>query len=1016
MRRKQSRGEPSNAEAIVESLPATDDPSNDDGCQLGAPAASESSSTGPLPAEDPAPEAPADASAQPPDATPAKLAVSPEHRRQLEESGIDEKVALERGYKSVTVKAELRGYGFSDAQCRVPALLVPIYGVGGEIVTYQARPNTPRVVNGKALKYETPKGSNLAIDVPRRVRDSLHDPNVPLWITEGSKKADSGASRDLCIVALLGVWGWRGRNAAGGLTALADWERIALKGRKVYLAFDSDVIEKKEVHGALMRLRAFLEQRGASVKIVRLPPGPSGSKVGLDDFLVSGKSVQDLLDLVTDDLPRPTNAGPAPGPYFVRDGATFLRKETQHGEVEIQLANFTAQIVTDIRLDDGQETQREFEIEASLSGEAAQTFTVPARSFASMNWPLEHLGASASVSAGFGAKDHMRAAVQVISGKSERRTIYTHSGWREVPGTGICYLHAAGSVGPNGTVLETRTRLSGAAAGMVLPDPVAGQELTLLVERALRFLDLGPRHLTCPLLAAAFRAALGNTDFSIFLHGTTGTFKTEVATIIQSYFGTGFDARTLPGSFSSTANALEMQAFQFKDAVFVIDDWVPEGSGPDVQRAHALASRLLRAQGNLQGRGRLASDASPRSTKAPRGLMLMSAEDVPARLSAVARALLLEVNKGDFSAAVLTECQQHIADGVHAAVMASFLRWVAGRHAQVKHALHRRAIELRSKLMGRTSHGRTASIAGDLQAGFEAFLAFAQESGALHAERVAVLRREAWDAIQRATEDQAQHHAAAEPAGVFLRLLRSAISSGGAHIGGRDGGTPANATDLGWKTIQSSEAGIVGAGPLRPSGACVGWADGADLYLDPDASYREAQRMATEGEKLSLTVRALGKRLHEKGYLLSTDDARERNTVRRTIGGRRAAVLHLSLGVLLGTSQPSRSAQDPTGDGVGPDVGPVPWDGFGTRPDGTGPRDRPTTGPRRPQDPALEPNGPVGPDGTVPRGDPQPESGFSAVSDAVARDDLAAPAAAEQRVAGPASAAANMVDDDEEVL
>jgi len=39
---------------------------------------------------------------------------------------------------------------------------------------------------------------------------------------------------------------------------LADWELIALKDRAVYIAFDSDVMSKKQVRAALRRLRAFV--------------------------------------------------------------------------------------------------------------------------------------------------------------------------------------------------------------------------------------------------------------------------------------------------------------------------------------------------------------------------------------------------------------------------------------------------------------------------------------------------------------------------------------------------------------------------------------------------------------------------------------------------------------------------------------------------------------------------------------------------------------------------------------
>src|SRR5262249_59696414 len=101
-------------------------------------------------------------------------------------------------------------------------------------------------------------------------RAQLGDPSLPLVITEGMRKADSAVSCGLCCIALLGVWNWRGRNDLGGKTALPDWESIALNGQTVYLAFDSDLSGNPHVQGALLRLKAFLEQRPARRLVLQL--------------------------------------------------------------------------------------------------------------------------------------------------------------------------------------------------------------------------------------------------------------------------------------------------------------------------------------------------------------------------------------------------------------------------------------------------------------------------------------------------------------------------------------------------------------------------------------------------------------------------------------------------------------------------------------------------------------------------------------------------------------------------
>src|SRR5215203_598010 len=243
--------------------------------------------------------------------------LSPAHKQMLfKESVIDARVAVKRGYRTVTRKAELERLGFGRHQRNVPALLVPIYGLAGEISLYQLRPDEPRIgKRGKPVKYETPTGASMALDVHPVCQNRLGDPKTPLFITEGVKKGDALASHGFCAVALIGVWNWRGTNEQGGKTALADWEYVALNGRKVYIVFDLDVMEKSEVHAALSRLKAFLENRGAKVRLIYLPTGDGGVKQGVDDYFGAGHTLDEFLLHATSELKSPPREDGPENPY-----------------------------------------------------------------------------------------------------------------------------------------------------------------------------------------------------------------------------------------------------------------------------------------------------------------------------------------------------------------------------------------------------------------------------------------------------------------------------------------------------------------------------------------------------------------------------------------------------------------------------------------------------------------------------------------------------------------------------
>jgi len=236
-----------------------------------------------------------------------------QHADLIEASGIAPGIAAQRGYRSITAPADAAALGFNPAQAaRVPALLVPVFGPDGVTGLYQLRPDHPRTdKKGKPIKYETPAGSRMAFDVPPYLRQHVGNPNVPLLITEGVRKGDAVAThaggflvdvvaRALCVIALLGVWNWRGTNEHGASVALGAWEYVALKGRLVYIAFDSDVMTKREVQQALDRLAVFLTSKGAMVKLVYLPPAPDGGKQGVDDFLAAGGTLDTLLALAAD--------------------------------------------------------------------------------------------------------------------------------------------------------------------------------------------------------------------------------------------------------------------------------------------------------------------------------------------------------------------------------------------------------------------------------------------------------------------------------------------------------------------------------------------------------------------------------------------------------------------------------------------------------------------------------------------------------------------------------------------
>ena len=133
--------------------------------------------------------------------------------------------------------------------------------------------------------------------------------------------------------------------------------------------------------------------------------------------------------------------------YKAMNGAMVWLKPTRNGPVAVALSNFTANIVEDVKIDDGSGySQRRFVIDGSLG-----LAHVPVERFDAMGWVTREWGADASVSPGPYHEKHLGLAIKALSTERVKRTVYAHLGWRKVNGE-LVYLHAGGAIGANGPV------------------------------------------------------------------------------------------------------------------------------------------------------------------------------------------------------------------------------------------------------------------------------------------------------------------------------------------------------------------------------------------------------------------------------------------------------------------------------------------------------------------------------------------------------------------------------------
>lgn len=446
---------------------------------------------------------------------------------------------------------------------------------------------------------------------------------------------------------LLGAVGVQGIAGAGGNPHV----RHDLKGRRVFIYADPDSA------GDTARLRwgrLALELGAVPHMLPSLPEGQDAveylGQLGPDalaDYLAEAMNAAPVWE-----DPEPSavatsefGEGFEVWPYKVEGGqiGKMTPDREEPGVYKFRLLlGFTARIVSEVSRDSGDGNPlRVFLIEGQTpEGRSLPPLEVPVSKFGAMGWPLEGWGADGFVFPGSSVKDEARAALLSLSRAAgmERRTVYTRTGWANIPGAGMVFLNAGVCIGAAGAVPGVGVSLLGKLKHYALPAPPEGNAEAEAIREALALLRLGPPPLMFALLGAVFRAPLGVIRLSVWLESRTGWGKSAVSKIIQSFYGPEWIKHFPPADFQSTDNALTLGAFLAADVPFVADDFKPEGSKSAIDTEHAKLSRFLSSAGNGSGRDRMTSDAlTVRTGYYPRGLVICTAETSPRKHSDMAR-------------------------------------------------------------------------------------------------------------------------------------------------------------------------------------------------------------------------------------------------------------------------------------------------------------------------------------------------------------------------------------------
>jgi hypothetical protein len=356
-------------------------------------------------------------------------------------------------------------------------------------------------------------------------------------------------------------------------------------------------------------------------------------------------------------------------------------------------------------------------------------------------------------------------------------------------------------------------------------------------------------------------------NFSGYLFGESGTFKTTIGLLALSHFGTFSGAESL-SNFDDTVGILEKRAFTLKDTLHIIDDYHPSANRKAAESKEAVAQRMIRSYSNRTARGRLNSDMSERGRYEPRGMMLMTAEEQPTLESTLARVCIIEVAEGSLDLDKLTAIQKN-ADALPFA-MASYISWLRENMAELKEVFPVRFRELRERAATENEHKKLPEQAAFLGFALETATSFFYEKGALSKDAAALLVSEGWEVFRQLAEKNQQRIRDDNPVVLFEDVLSALLIQHNVKLipmPGHDG-TQIGADD------------------------CIGYYDAAFLYLIPAATWHAVQKFCiSENTHFAFSKNTFWKMLKNRGIITPAPSGRSAVLVK--IGSKPVRVLKI---------------------------------------------------------------------------------------------------------------------------
>jgi hypothetical protein len=542
--------------------------------------------------------------------------------------------------------------------------------------------------------------------------------------------------------------------------------------------------------------------------------------------------------------------------YVLLDGKIIYRKESYRGTHEKTVADWSATALHQTcQIDDDGKESHMTTIELQR-GSSVKKLDVPGDVFVDDVALRRFIGVSAGsqyvVRAGM--SKHLVPAIVQLSGEFPTHRHYNFMGWMELDDRWVyvspqdCITAKGKLAEPPSVELDHRLHDYGLQAN-------GWQESLQAFDAVMKVLP--PQLAPCliafallPLLQRFFPKA--GTRPAIHLVGTSGSGKSEIASLLSSFYGS-FSRDTPPAQWGDTINMVEMLGYPLSDALYWVDDY------KDIYADTRSFTRFLQSYSRNRGRGRLTREAKMRHEKPCRGLILSTGEtSLEGEMSVASRMMSLEIppwKQRDPEGEALRNAETlrdslpgftaHFASWIARQLEGDLIEEIANRFGQNLRGYN---LQLSAKLGKNSHHDRAVKNWAVLVTVYQLLSKFLREMDEDYllpawqdviVENVRALREE------RASE-------------VFLDVLGQLLAGGQVVI------------DEDMQNPREYPSGVT----------VVGYKDDRYVYLLPEIAFKEVNKVQT----IHFNTTAIGMQLKEDGLLIPSPN--NLSTQKRVRGGR----------------------------------------------------------------------------------------------------------------------------------